>query len=541
MVLKKPYAFLIKRFKLLHLILLFFMLFLTYKTNNIINFLTEYLASTQLITKQDFASELFNIYMYIVPFLIIIFSMIILSVMYIKKKPLVFYIANIAIYLGLLIIYNFSHSIITTFQFELVDARTIRLVRDFLFLIFALQCFSIVITFIRATGFDIKKFDFGHDLQELEITVEDNEEFEFSVSVDANKLKRGVRRNFRFSKYVYLENKFLINIISLIAISIICFVAYLNLGVYNKLYDQGVTFPTNNFIITVKNTYLTNQDYKLKEISEDKYLVVLELEIRSKFFGKNKLVTANAELLIGNEIYYHNNKFRSMLLDLGVVYQNTIIPTEFTKVLLVYEIPKEAIKKPMILKFIDKVDGNYDKLSPKYISTKLKPFNFDENRKIVTAKLGEIITFNNEVLKESTLKIDRFEIAKKFKIDYNFCVKKDDCFESTEFVHPKLNTNYDKALLKIVGNLTIDEDANVSGLYDLYNLVDYFGTISYEFGGKIKVQKIGLNEIRPQKVKQTNTYYVEIAEEIGRAQNIILQFNIRNRTYKYAIDMMKQQ
>ncbi len=536
MILKKPYAFLIKNFKLLHFILLFFMTYLVYQTNRILNFFYEYLASSQLVSGRDFAGELFNIYMFIVPFLIIIFSIVILSVMYIKKKPMLFYVVNIVIYISLLVIYTASYSTIGSLRFEIVDSRTLRLIRDFLFIAFLLQIFSIIITFVRATGFDIKKFDFGQDLQELEITVEDNEEFEFAVSVDTNKIKRGFRRNFRFSRYVYVENRFLINIVSLIVISIVCFITYLNLGIYNKMYNQGVTFSTTQFIMKVNNSYLTNKDYKLKQLTENNYLVIVELELRSQVYDKVKLKTANAELIVDDKVFYHTNKYRSMLFDLGYTYEDTIIPKEFSKMLLVYEVPKELIKKEMIFKFIDKVDVDYNKLTPKYISIKLKPIDLDQNKKTIVLELGNGIVFNNEVLHKSTLKIDKFEIAKEFKIDYNFCVKTDDCFKSVEFIKPNINTNYDKTLLKIVGELNKDENTNVSGLHNLYNLIEHFGTITYEIDGTVKTQKIGFNEIRPQKVKPTNTYYIEMVGEIEKASKVTLEIKARNRTYRYALN-----
>ena len=73
-----------------------------------------------------------------------------------------------------------------------------------------LQFVTLCLTFARATGFDVKKFDFAHDLQQLNVDEKDNEEFEVDVELDTDKLFRKIRKKIRYAKYVYFENKFLI-------------------------------------------------------------------------------------------------------------------------------------------------------------------------------------------------------------------------------------------------------------------------------------------------------------------------------------------
>lgn len=535
MILKKPYAFFIKNFRLMHFILVILMTYLIYRTNQLMNFFYQYISSTQISVSQEAAAKLFNIYMFVLPFVIILGSIIILSVMYIKKKPMLFYVITIVIYLVLIIIYNVSYSTVGTLQYEVVDSRTIRLIRDFTFMVFVLQCISIVITFIRATGFDIKKFNFGQDLQALEITAEDNEEFEVEVAVDTNQIRRGFRKQFRFARYIYIENRFLINITFLILISIISFVIYLNMGVYSKVYQQGDTFYTTNFLMSVSKSYVTNKDYKIKKLTKDKVLVILELNLSSLGIEKTKLKTANAELIINDQVFYHTNKYRSNLIDLGHTYEDAPIPTETSRELLVYEIPESLVNEEMMFHYIDTIDIIKNKLTPKYISIKLKYVNLDEVNKPINLEVGKKYTFNDDVLNRSALKIDGFEIAKEFKVDYDFCLSKDECIKSAEFIKPNVNTNYNKVLLKISGVLTKDEKTNMRGLYNLYNLINYFGDIKYEVNGQVKKQVIGFNEIKPQKIKNNNVYYIEMKEEVEKANKITLELNIRNNIYVYQI------
>ena len=47
---------------------------------------------------------------------------------------------------------------------------------------------------IRGLGFDIKKFNFNKDVQELNLSQEDMEEVEVNVGIDTTNILRGVRK-----------------------------------------------------------------------------------------------------------------------------------------------------------------------------------------------------------------------------------------------------------------------------------------------------------------------------------------------------------
>ena len=97
MILRKPYAFLIKNFKLIHFILVGLILYLMYRTNIILNFFNEYVASTQVALAGNLTGTLFQSYMFIACFLVVAIAAIMLVTMSIKKKPLFFYILMILI------------------------------------------------------------------------------------------------------------------------------------------------------------------------------------------------------------------------------------------------------------------------------------------------------------------------------------------------------------------------------------------------------------------------------------------------------------
>ena len=60
MILRKPYAILIKNFKLIHFIMALMMGFLFYKTSSILSFLNDYLSSVATTIIHEVTSSLFS-------------------------------------------------------------------------------------------------------------------------------------------------------------------------------------------------------------------------------------------------------------------------------------------------------------------------------------------------------------------------------------------------------------------------------------------------------------------------------------------------
>ena len=182
--------------------------FLVYKTNTILNFLNQYIASNQTSPIDNLTNTMFNIWMFVFPFFVIILSLIIISLMYVKKKPIFLYVFNIILAVAILVFYNLSYSMFTEMEAILLEVRSVRLFRDLITILEGFQCVSLITVLIRATGFDIKKFHFGEDLAELEIEETDNEEFEVNIEVETNEVQRKVNRFWRFAKYIYYAADF---------------------------------------------------------------------------------------------------------------------------------------------------------------------------------------------------------------------------------------------------------------------------------------------------------------------------------------------
>ena len=280
MIIRKPYAILIKHFKLIHAALAAMMLYLIYRTTMIARFFLDYFSNELGVIGQELTDGLFNDWMYFLTFIVILGFIAVLVLMITKQKPVKYYVGAIAGYIGLLVIINIDHSIIASMEAELLSARTVRAMSDVTWISIGVQTVLIVLTFIRATGFNIKHLDFEKDLQELNITEEDREEVEVDLDVDSGKLRRKIRKQIRHIKYVYLENKLLCNILIVVTIILLGYFIYNKSGMNEKIYKQNQTFQTAAFIMNIEDSYITNTNYKLKKLENEQNLLVLRLRVK---------------------------------------------------------------------------------------------------------------------------------------------------------------------------------------------------------------------------------------------------------------------
>jgi len=489
-----------------------------------------------LATEKDITGELFNTQMFLLPGIIIALLIVLLVVMIRKKKPKLFYVLNIGFYGATVAIYSYLYNQFNYIETNISELKELKLVHDIALILLAIQVISMILSFIRAVGLDIKKFDFGKDLMELDVQEEDNEEFEVNVNVETNVIKRIFNKNKRYAKYIYVENKFLIDMFILIAISAIVFLSYMNLNIYNVVYNEGNTFLAGTFNMGVTKSYITQENYRdVKITSDDTALLIVELYIKAP--SRNQVFnTAKAEMVVDNNTYFPTKvEYKSAIFDLGQTYYNEEISTEFEKILLVYEIPSNDIEKAMQFKYINDIEIKENKLNPKYIRVDLSPINLDENDNTVDAKIGEKIQLNKDTLGTSSLTINSFDMAKEYALKYKYCISNEVCYPSVEYLKPLVNANYNKILLKINATMEMDKNIAINNIYSPYSLINYFGVLVYKIDGKTYTTNNGFSRATAYRVSTNDDYYLEINENALKADEIYLLINIRNIQYKYTI------
>ena len=523
MILRKPYAILIKNFKLIHIVLTALMMYLLYKTYLVLNFFNEYFGDIATTISSDVHSSLFGVLPIIISIIVVVGSSIILALMIFKDKPIKFYIYNIVTYILFIVYFIVTSNYVKTLEISLVDIRILKILHDVTMIALILEAIALIIVIVRSTGFDIRSFNFKKDLEELNIEVEDNEEFEVNTEIDTNKLKRQFNKKIRHLKYAYFENKLLLNILFGVFVFLIILIIYLNNSVINRKYNLNKSFKTNQFIMNFTDSYLTQTDYRGNIINEDKYLVVVRFRINA-LYKETTLDIGDVYLRVNNKNYYHKIKYKTKTSDLGKTYINQDITLDGNTYLLTFEIPKSQKNEKIIL---NSADGLNDIIKINVTPEKLLNKKNKDNKNI-----SEELSFEGSPLKDTNITINSYDINDSFELNYRYCFN-NNCYDSKEFVTPGTNTNHDMTVLKLNGTLNIDDSLNIN-ITDLNKFITYFGKLRYVLNGEEKTMNILFKSINP-KHKNTDDYYLEVLNEVKDASEIYIDFNIRNYVYTYKI------
>lgn len=523
MILRKPFAFLIKHFKLIHFILFLFMCYIMYSSSSILSFYNEYLNSSMVLINHEVTITLYNSILTLSFIFTFIITIIVMGLMFMKQKPIKFYLFNILTYIFTLVVLIISKNTLNTLELSLVEVRTIKLIQDLVVMTIIVQGIMCTVAVIRATGFNIKKFDFVKDLSELNIEEEDSEEFEVNVELESDKYLRKIRKFIRYFKYLYVENKYLFSIIGGFLFGIVCLIVYLNLNVYNKTYKTGDMFTTNEFYFSITDTYLTSKDYKGNIIDKNYSFVVAKIKLRTYSSLEKILSIGRISLTINDNNFYHTRDYKTEFSDLGIYYNENTINNQFSEYILVFKIPNSYTDDKMIIKYFD---NNF-----KNIKTSIYPQNLDENKIEKNYSIGQKISFDDSILKKSTLFIEKAEMQSSFKISYDFCLN-NNCIVSYENIKPLLNTTIDKALIKIKGTYEIDDKLSINKPYKLYDFIEKFGSIIYKINDNEHIIS-NITEVMSSKVNDVNTIYLEVPNMVLFADEVKLKIKVRNYTYIY--------
>ena len=502
MILKKPYAFLIKNFKIIHLILTICSIYLVIKINGMLNYYNSFIDGT--IGKLAAVNFFGNIYLWVI-LLSIIICLIIIMLMKYKKKSYLFYIILIGYFLAVCLVMNYSIDGLYQIYVSSLEVKDLLLHRDVLKIVSIVQYVFVLMCLIRALGFDIKKFNFADDLMELNIDVSDDEEFELIVSGGEQYNRRFFRRIREF-KYYYLENKYIINI--LIGLVLLVFLGsyLLNSYVFNPVYKVNDVFNYDDFSFKVLDTYVSNIGSDDKKVSSDgDTFVLIKVYVTNNFSPRN-INKANLILEIGNKSYA-SNVITSKFNDLGIIYREQKVKESGTY-LIAYRVLEDDVRNKMILNF-----GNDKKVS-------LSPIYLDKIEDVVNYKVGENLDVSNSILGFGNIKITSYEVLEKFNYAYTYEV---------------LGQTYD-------GNITISSVNNVimnlvmegNYLFDYnnYSFLEKYGKLKYTIDGVEYVSNVFYDKT-PGSYK--NGIYVAVNKEIQNANSIWFDIVIRNKRYIYRL------
>ena len=488
MILKKPYAFLIKHFRLIHLILAVPIIYLIIRTGNIVQFFSDYISMNYYTNITNIAGTYINYFMYFSVLIILLAGVAIYFLMRQKEKSTTFYFLLMIFYIILFIMIGITHGILSGMEMNTLEARTALAFRDISYLFYVPQFFFAAFTIFRGVGFDLKKFNFETDIKELEISDLDSEEFELNLGIEDYKIKRKIRRFIREFKYYVRENQFIFMILCTIFVIIIGTLIYLNRGVYNKTYRETQVLSHNNLGIKVLGSLLTNRDYSGIEFKDNKHYIVVQLSIENRGKESSKLDYNNFFIELENRRVYPVLDRAEFFLDCGfpIREDTNLLSGSKNTYILAYEITKEEIKSEYKLKILEQVSLTVGQITPQYKLVDLKPELALEIEKKDTTKIGKIATFEESNIKYSSLQIKNYNITDSITYQYEMCINSQNC----QTLSNKLSTNSSGyTLLILEGNYTIDQNvlyyktAKTDRLFP-----NHFITIQYEtMTGKLQI------------------------------------------------------
>ncbi len=531
MILKKPYAFLIKHFRIIHLLLLLPIGYLINKTYKVVTFFRSYVTNSYSTTIVNIAGEHINVFMYLSVILILSAVIAIYYLMRQKDKSTKLYFFTLIYYITLFVLIGIAHSILSGMETDLITAQTARAYRDISFIVCLPQYFFFIYVLIRGIGFDIKQFNFANDLKDLEITDIDSEEFEFLVNVEGYKVKRTARRFIREFTYYIKENIFIFSCILVVIIITIGTMLYMHFEVYNKTYHVTDKMTHNFFNIEIKDSMLTQMSYDGNIINKDKYYLVLKLFIENHSTTSYDFDHTNFRLVVNNKNIYPTIDRGEYFIDYAKPYNNEKIKKESSNTYaLVYELDKTELQNKYEIKILESLEYKVGDITPKYKIIELKPSKIMNIEDLDTYEMGKTINLKNTAVGYTTFKVNNYQLTNSYIYDYNQCYSENKCTTLKDMITTDKLGIIEKTTLLV---LDIDYNLDKTTIYSNNirsdnKFFDNFLSIEYKNAETTKI--LSLKNRTTDKLK--NKLVFELRDEVNKADSINLLVTIRNQRYR---------
>ena len=451
-----------------------------------------------------------------------------------KKKPIMFYLYVLITHILLLLSFFYASSFLGTLEFELPDLRFVSIVRDVYRFMSYVQIPIIVICFVRAIGFDVKKFDFKKDLLDLGIDEEDNEEYEFELKLDSEDIKAQTKKRIRKFKYFYKENKFLFVILGIAIIVISISLIVNSILSIEKIYKQGDLIELGNFNVRILDVYKTNVDASGVKVNTKYYYLITKLRIENtsgynSTFNKGIMRLSYSD--VGSTV--PTTEMNSKFPEFGVTYFSQIINAGETRdFVFIYEIPIEYYNNHLMLKYLMNVTYSDGKMNYEYKKVDLNPKEIPtETVRKVTKKLGEELVFEDSVLGDTKIVINNIKLADTLFYDTVKC-SNGVCNTKNNTISAVKNSNFDLTLMQVDYNISYDYDM-LGENYNNKKFISTFGSIRFEINGKEYHNRRALDDVTPF---YTNNYsFLQVRDKLKSADKIYLDFTIRDKVYTYVL------
>jgi len=529
MILRKPYAFFIKYFKLINIVLASFALYILYRTYNIINFFNVYVKHNYSGNfYQGFYHNYLPLFVYIAILLIITGILIICSLFIYKKKPVKAYVSSLVYYIGLLIFFNVIKNLMITLETDVITAEASRIYRDLSLISIIPQVFFILLFILRGFGVNLGKYNFEADLKELEVSEQDNEEIEINLKKSGDNLKRTLRRFVREFGYYVKENKFIFIIICCLIVLSIGLGIYKSLpDVIDKEYKQGEGFIIDNLFYRIEDSIITNLNYKGDIIADDSYYLVTKLYVENNTHNNINFDYNNFRLEIDDYYVYPSMDKANNFIDYAVNYTSKKINSKSKQTIsLVFKIAKSDLNKTYKVK-INSGTAIKDGINTgKFNFITLTPIIVDDVVLEKAVNQGDEVVFKNSNLSMTSLVLSNTLITNKYTYKYEVC-SNNICNNYRDIVSIDFTKN-DKTLIIFDYKYILDTNvpfyiysSNVNKFADTFFKIKYLENDEYKYSD--------VKNITPSKLK--DKLILETTNKIKNSDKLSISIIIRNKEY----------
>ena len=517
MIIRKPYAFLIKNFRKIHIALLILSLYIAYKIFDVSNFVNQFMDLGIYDLYADPVTNHITGFMMFSVFILIIGSGLLLLLLRHKNKPWKMYLIPFVFYISLFLILNIIKSFFRVYTTD-VETTDLRMSRDLLMIFLIVQLPAIGVFLMRILGVDIGKFNFNTDQEFLELSDADREEVEISLDIDINTFKRLYRRLIRNIKYFYEEHKVISRIVIGTILIIIIYNIYSFIFVTNKVYKMGENYNYDGFIVNIKNAYVTDKDCKNEVVSKNSKFIILDVSVKNNSMAPRNFNTSNFHIKAGSNDYSTTETVYSKeFADLGESYSKvkSINSEQNLDFIIVFKV-NEKISNNRFVLFYQERNG----LS-KLRKIKLKLSDISKVNSSEKYDLGDSFSVNVKG-NEETLSFDSYEL-----LDSTSYSTKECSFGNCSIVSKEFSVSSDYKILMI--EFASDD-------WETKNMIDFFD----RYGKIIYKDSSGDEESLDIDFALKNKYYgkvvyLKVPTEMVDAKSVALNFVVRNLEINYKL------
>ena len=513
MIIRKPYAFLIKNFKKVHIALFMFAIYIYFKCTKTYSFVNEFIKLSSYTIYSEAINQYVSVFSYFILLALITLSVFILVLLKRKDKPWKLYIIPVVQYSIILLSFIFIRGYFKAYT-GVESTASLRIWRDLLFISQFAQLGIFIIFIIRIFGVDLKKFNFRLDEEYLELEQKDREELEININIDRYAFKRNFNKLIRNINYIYQEHKLIFIIIGIILVFIMGknTVSYIS---SHKIYKEGKDFNTNGYSVRVNNSYYTDKSYNGTVISEKSSFVIVDISITNTIDTTRDVALQRFHLINGINDYSPTAKtYETEFQDLGNAYDTVKLKKGDTKrFLLIYKVDRK-LKQHRFVLYYQELQHN-----DKYLrKIKLKIKDLSKIQEKDTLLLGDTFSINIRG-EDENITIEEYEFADSITYISKDC-QSYDCESSYTSV-----SGYKILKLKF-GSDTYEGT-------DFIDFLQKYGKITY-INNKNKKKVIDIkNALR--KLYRGKYVYIAVPDDISKVSELNFEIIVRNKKYIYKI------